>query len=108
MLYDLGFIAVPKSTSFMQGLYDEMKRAVGIPKVALCGLAIRLVALAYPKVLYWGFHNRPFTVEKTRRINALTSALSSVVNGGRWWRGRSVTAYGLGRRGGAQFLSNFL
>ncbi|XP_075504945.1 chloride channel protein CLC-e [Primulina tabacum] len=78
VLCGLVSIALSKSTSFMMVLCDEIKRDVGIPKAAfpiLGGLAVGLMALAYPEILYWGFQNVDLLLESRPFVGGLSAGL---------------------------------
>lgn len=57
---------------------DDVKRVVGIPKAALPilgGLAVGLIALAYPEILYWGFQNVDILLESRPSMKGLSADL---------------------------------
>lgn len=71
-------VGLSKSTSFMLAFFDGIQRAVGIPKAAfpiLGGLAVGLMALAYPEILYWGFQNVDTLLESLPSSNSLSAGL---------------------------------
>ncbi|KZV34790.1 chloride channel protein CLC-e [Dorcoceras hygrometricum] len=71
-------IALSKATSFMLVLCDDIQRAVGIRKAAfpiLGGLSVGVIALAYPEILYWGFHNVDLLLESRPLVEGLSADL---------------------------------
>ncbi|KAI3470252.1 hypothetical protein Pfo_026915 [Paulownia fortunei] len=78
VLCGLVSVGLSKSTSFMLAFFDGVQRAVGIPKAAfpiLGGLAVGLMALAYPEILYWGFRNVDTLLESRPFANSLSADL---------------------------------
>ncbi|CAA2974761.1 chloride channel CLC-e isoform X1 [Olea europaea subsp. europaea] len=71
-------VTLSKCTAFMLVFIDDVKRVVGIPKAALPilgGLAVGLIALAYPEILYWGFQNVDILLESRPSMKGLSADL---------------------------------
>ncbi|CAL5376870.1 unnamed protein product [Camellia sinensis] len=65
-------------TSFMLVTIDNVHKVSGIPKgifPILGGLAVGLIALAYPEVLYWGFENVDILLESRPSVKGLSADL---------------------------------
>lgn len=57
---------------------EEIKKAGGIPKAVFPitgGLAVGLLALAYPEILYWGFQNVDILLESRPFVKGLSADL---------------------------------
>ncbi|CAL5321519.1 unnamed protein product [Camellia sinensis] len=65
-------------TSFMLVTIDNVHKVSGIPKgifPILGGLAVGLIALAYPEILYWGFENVDILLESRPSVKGLSADL---------------------------------
>ncbi|CAL5377871.1 unnamed protein product [Camellia sinensis] len=68
----------PRCTSFMLVTIDNVHKVSGIPKgifPILGGLAVGLIALAYPEILYWGFENVDILLESRPSVKGLSADL---------------------------------
>ncbi|CAI9776345.1 unnamed protein product [Fraxinus pennsylvanica] len=71
-------VTLSKCTAFMLVFINDVERVVGIPKAALPvlgGLAVGLIALAYPEILYWGFQNVDVLLESRPSMKVLSADL---------------------------------
>lgn len=78
MLCGLVSLALSKSTSYMLATVDDIHKATGVPKASfplLGGLAVGLIALAYPEILYWGFENVDILLESRPYVKGLSADL---------------------------------
>ncbi|KAJ9704717.1 hypothetical protein PVL29_002988 [Vitis rotundifolia] len=78
ILCGLVSLALSKCTSYMLVTIDNVHKAVGIPRAAfpvLGGLAVGLIALAYPEILYWGFENVDILLESRPFVKGLSADL---------------------------------
>ena len=78
LLCGLVSLALTRCTTFMLNEVDEIKKAGRVPKVVLPvtgGLAVGLMALAYPEILYWGFQNVDILLESRPFVKGLSANL---------------------------------
>lgn len=57
---------------------DDIHKNTGVPKASfplLGGLAVGLIALAYPEILYWGFENVDILLESRPFVKGLSADL---------------------------------
>ena len=69
-------LALSKSTSYLLKTVDDIQKATGVPKAffpLLGGLAVGLIALAYPEILYWGFENVDILLESRPFVKGLSA-----------------------------------
>jgi H+/Cl- antiporter ClcA len=62
-------VALVKGSAYATAMFDHVKKTTGIPAGLLPpvgGLAVGLIALAYPEILYWGFENVDVLLESQR------------------------------------------
>lgn len=58
--------------------FDNVQKNIGMPKAAFPvfgGLAVGLIALAYPEILYWGFENVDVLLESRPFVKNLSADL---------------------------------
>ncbi|KAL1805336.1 chloride channel protein CLC-e isoform X2 [Daucus carota subsp. sativus] len=78
ILCGLVSLLLSKCTSFMVASFDNVHKNVGIPKAVFPvfgGLAIGLIALKYPEILYWGFDNVDLLLESRPFVKTLSADL---------------------------------
>ncbi|XP_059654091.1 chloride channel protein CLC-e isoform X1 [Cornus florida] len=78
ILCGLVSLALSRCTSFMLVTVDSAHKTIGIPKPffpILGGLAVGLIALAYPEILYWGFENVDILLESRPYVEGLSADL---------------------------------
>ncbi|KAF6160892.1 hypothetical protein GIB67_025427 [Kingdonia uniflora] len=78
ILCGLVSFAFSKSTTYAITVAENFHKATGIPKAvspALGGLAVGLIALAYPEILYWGFENVDTLLESRPLMKSLSVSL---------------------------------
>ncbi|CAO2815165.1 unnamed protein product [Amaranthus hypochondriacus] len=78
LLCGLVSLALTRCTTFMLNEVDEIKKAGRVPKVVLPvtgGLAVGIMALAYPEILYWGFQNVDILLESRPFVKGLSANL---------------------------------
>ncbi|XP_078437766.1 chloride channel E isoform X2 [Wolffia australiana] len=71
-------LALSKCTSFALSMVDQVQRKTGAPKTifpAFGGLAVGLLALGYPEVLYWGFENVDVLLESRPLVVGLPTGI---------------------------------
>jgi H+/Cl- antiporter ClcA len=62
-------VGLVKGSAYATAMFDHVKKTTGIPAGLLPpvgGLAVGLIALAYPEILYWGFENVDVLLESQR------------------------------------------
>ncbi|KAK2984474.1 hypothetical protein RJ640_026961 [Escallonia rubra] len=65
-------------TSFMRVTIDNLQKTLRVPQAALPllgGMAVGLMALAYPEILYWGFENVDILLESRPFVKSLPADL---------------------------------
>ncbi|KAL7237215.1 hypothetical protein ACSBR1_020306 [Camellia fascicularis] len=78
VLCGLVSLILSRFTSFMLVTVDNVHKIIGIPKgifPMLGGLAVGLIALAYPEILYWGFENVDILLESRPSVKGLSADL---------------------------------
>ncbi|THG12868.1 hypothetical protein TEA_015760 [Camellia sinensis var. sinensis] len=78
VLCGLVSLILSRCTSFMLVTIDNVHKVSGIPKgifPILGGLAVGLIALAYPEILYWGFENVDILLESRPSVKGLSADL---------------------------------
>ncbi|XP_010927485.2 chloride channel protein CLC-e [Elaeis guineensis] len=78
ILCGLVSITLSGCTSFALEVVDNFQRTTGITRAifpALGGLAVGLMALAYPEVLYWGFENVDILLESRPFVDGLPTGI---------------------------------
>ncbi|PON75175.1 Chloride channel, voltage gated [Parasponia andersonii] len=78
VLCGLVSLALSKCTSYMLAIFDDIHKTTAVPKVLfppLGGLAVGLIALAYPEILYWGFENVDILLESRPFVKGLSADL---------------------------------
>ncbi|XP_048491850.1 chloride channel protein CLC-e isoform X2 [Beta vulgaris subsp. vulgaris] len=78
ILCGLVSLALTRCTTFMLHEAEEIKKAGRVPKVVFPitgGLAVGLMALAYPEILYWGFQNVDILLESRPFVKGLSADL---------------------------------
>ncbi|KAL2903329.1 Chloride channel protein CLC-e [Bienertia sinuspersici] len=78
ILCGLVSLALARCTTFMLHKAEEIKKAGQVPKVVFPmtgGLAVGLMALAYPEILYWGFQNVDILLESRPLVKGLSADL---------------------------------
>ncbi|XAR73088.1 hypothetical protein NMG60_11019959 [Bertholletia excelsa] len=78
VLCGLVSLALSKCTSYMVVTVENVHKIIGIPKgifPILGGLAVGLIALAYPEILYWGFENVDILLESQPFMKGLSADL---------------------------------
>ncbi|KNA05032.1 hypothetical protein SOVF_194140 isoform A [Spinacia oleracea] len=78
ILCGLVSLALTRCSTFMLHEAEEIKKAGGIPKAVFPitgGLAVGLLALAYPEILYWGFQNVDILLESRPFVKGLSADL---------------------------------
>lgn len=59
-------------------IVDKSHKAIGVPRALfpiIGGLAVGLIALAYPEILYWGFENVDILLESRPFVGGLSADL---------------------------------
>ncbi|XP_024017675.1 chloride channel protein CLC-e [Morus notabilis] len=78
LLCGLVSLALSKCTSYLVATVDDIHKNTGVPKASfplLGGLAVGLIALAYPEILYWGFENVDILLESRPFVKGLSADL---------------------------------
>ncbi|XP_058069417.1 chloride channel protein CLC-e isoform X2 [Magnolia sinica] len=78
VLCGLVSLTLSKCTSYAVKAVGNAQKATGMPKAAfpvLGGLAVGLIALAYPEILYWGFENVDILLESRPFVKGLPADL---------------------------------
>ncbi|XP_052192639.1 chloride channel protein CLC-e isoform X2 [Diospyros lotus] len=78
VLCGLVSLMLSRCTSFMLVNVNNVQKLIGIPKdifPVLGGLAVGLIALAYPEILYWGFENVDILLESRPFAKGLSADL---------------------------------
>lgn len=78
ILCGLVSLALSRCTSYMLVIVDKSHKTIGIPRAlfpVLGGLAVGLIALAYPETLYWGFQNVDILLESRPFVKGLSADL---------------------------------
>ncbi|KAL5988437.1 hypothetical protein ACLOJK_036201 [Asimina triloba] len=78
VLCGLVSLTLSKCTSYALTSVENVQKATGMPKAAfpvLGGLAVGIMALAYPEVLYWGFENVDILIESRPFVKGLPADL---------------------------------
>ncbi|XP_077212391.1 chloride channel E [Tasmannia lanceolata] len=78
ILCGLVSLTLSRCTSFALTAVDDIHKATGITKAAfpvLGGLAVGMIALAYPEVLYWGFENVDILLESRPFVKGVPADL---------------------------------
>ncbi|XP_050228871.1 chloride channel protein CLC-e [Mercurialis annua] len=78
VLCGLVSLALSKCTSFMLSAFNNLHTDIGIPRPVFPvagGLAVGMLALAYPEILYWGFENVDILLESRPFVKGLPAEL---------------------------------
>ncbi|XP_027332163.1 chloride channel protein CLC-e isoform X2 [Abrus precatorius] len=78
ILCGLVSLALSRCTSYMLTIVDNLHKATGITRASfpvLGGLAVGLIALVYPEILYWGFENVDILLESRPFVKGLSTDL---------------------------------
>ncbi|KAK2665774.1 hypothetical protein Ddye_004348 [Dipteronia dyeriana] len=78
VLCGLVSLTLSRCTTYMLVIVNDLHEDIGIPKAVfpvMGGLAIGLIALTYPEILYWGFENVDILLESRPFVNALSANL---------------------------------
>ncbi|CAB4321387.1 unnamed protein product [Prunus armeniaca] len=78
VLCGLVSLTLSKCTAYMLGFIDNLHKTIGVPRFLfpiLGGLAVGLIALAYPEILYWGFENVDILLESRPLVRGLSADL---------------------------------
>ncbi|CAK7329041.1 unnamed protein product [Dovyalis caffra] len=78
ILCGLVSLTLSRCTSFMLSTVNHLHHTVGIPSAVfpiLGSLAIGVIALAYPEILYWGFDNVDVLLESRPFVQGLSADL---------------------------------
>ncbi|XP_041014388.1 chloride channel protein CLC-e isoform X1 [Juglans microcarpa x Juglans regia] len=75
-----GFVSLilSRCTSYMLVIVENLHSSIGIPRAlfpVMGGLAVGLIALAYPEILYWGFENVDILLESRPFVKGLSADL---------------------------------
>lgn len=71
-------LAFSRCTTFMVLSLDKVEKTVGISRISfpmLGGLAVGVISLAYPEILYWGFENVDILLEAHPFVKGLSADL---------------------------------
>ncbi|KAL5789058.1 hypothetical protein ACOSP7_006007 [Xanthoceras sorbifolium] len=71
-------LTLSRCTTYMLVVINDLHEDIGIPKAVfpvMGGLAIGLIALMYPEILYWGFENVDILLESRPFVNPLSANL---------------------------------
>ncbi|XP_015571860.2 chloride channel protein CLC-e isoform X1 [Ricinus communis] len=78
VLCGLVSLSLSRCTSFLLSTVNNLHRDVGIPRPVfpvVGGLAVGMIALAYPEILYWGFENVDILLESRPFVKGLSADL---------------------------------
>ncbi|KAM5562869.1 chloride channel protein CLC-e [Rosa sericea] len=78
ILCGLVSLTFSKCTSYMLLFVDNLQKTTALPRSSfpiLGGLAVGLIALAYPEILYWGFENVDILLESRPFVKGLSADL---------------------------------
>ncbi|KAK4848112.1 hypothetical protein QYF36_009463 [Acer negundo] len=78
VLCGLVSLTLSRCTTYMLVLINDLHEDIGIPKAVfpvMGGLAVGLIALMYPEILYWGFENVDILLESRPFVNGLSANL---------------------------------